>query len=417
MAYYEGIHITEGDRSILRALAEQVYSLSQRPGEQEKKWLWTAHNDLKTHYPVIFIDPENGWGEIIPQASLCCRDDLARAWEMKLRKQVHWGTVLRDDRVISDSFEVPYAYGDTGWGLKVNRVGGGHGGAYKAESVLADYERDFPRLRFPEIQVDYEQSAALLDMAEQVFEGVMPVRRYNAWWWSLGLTWSYIDLRGFEEFLCDFMLEPEYLHKTMDFLCQGTLDRIDRLERDGLLHQNTGNDYVGSGGFGFTEDILPVPPGQKVTTADMWGFVESQETVAVSPDNYAEFILPYHKRLAERFALNCCCCCEPYDTRWQYLKQLPNLRRISCSPWSKRERTEELLGDRYVASIKLSPTPLASMHMDEDLVRSQLREALEASVNCVPELIMKDNNTLGGNPRNASRWVEIAREEIARLHG
>jgi len=28
---------------------------------------------------------------------------------------------------------------------------------------------------------------------------------------------------------------------------------------------------------------------------------------------------------------------------------------------------------------------------------------------------MKDNNTLGNNPRNAARWVEIVREEIEKL--
>jgi len=29
---------------------------------------------------------------------------------------------------------------------------------------------------------------------------------------------------------------------------------------------------------------------------------------------------------------------------------------------------------------------------------------------------MKDNHTLSGNPQNITRWVEIAREEIARVY-
>jgi hypothetical protein len=29
---------------------------------------------------------------------------------------------------------------------------------------------------------------------------------------------------------------------------------------------------------------------------------------------------------------------------------------------------------------------------------------------------MKDNNTLGRNPRHATRWVEIMREEIDRAY-
>ena len=36
---------------------------------------------------------------------------------------------------------------------------------------------------------------------------------------------------------------------------------------------------------------------------------------------------------------------------------------------------------------------------------------------CVVELLMKDNHTLGGNPCNITRWVEIAREEVVRIYG
>jgi len=35
----------------------------------------------------------------------------------------------------------------------------------------------------------------------------------------------------------------------------------------------------------------------------------------------------------------------------------------------------------------------------------------------VCEFIMKDNNTLGGDARHATRWVEIMREEIDRVYG
>jgi len=55
--------------------------------------------------------------------------------------------------------------------------------------------------------------------------------------------------------------------------------------------------------------------------------------------------------------------------------------------------------------------------MDEDAARKKLREILEASKGCVVKLLMKDNHTLGGNPRNITRWVEIAREEVVRVYG
>lgn len=83
------------------------------------------------------------------------------------------------------------------------------------------------------------------------------------------------------------------------------------------------------------------------------------------PDMYGEFIYPYHEKIARRIGLNCYGCCEAFEGRWKYVSKLPNLRRVSCSPWSKRDVAAELLGNRYISSHKLSPTPLASFHMDE----------------------------------------------------
>ena len=77
----------------------------------------------------------------------------------------------------------------------------------------------------------------------------------------------------------------------------------------------------------------------------------------------------------------------------------------------------ENLGAEYIASIKRNPSPLSVPHMDEDFVRAQLREALVNSVGCVPELIMKDCHTIGRNPNNPVRWVQMAREEIGRVYG
>ena len=405
--------ISKKDRALLRQLAAQVAELAAQPKEARKAALWKAHNELRTNEPLVFIDPENGWHEILPDSILACEGQTAREWEFELRKKIHHGTVLHDDLVIDAIFSVPHVYTDTGWGVELMRIGGENGGAYHIKQAIEDYERDFEKVRFPKILVDYEASERLLALAEETFDGLLNVCRHTQWWWSLGLTWRYIDLRGLEDFLCDFLLDGEWVHRMMELLCQGSLDMLDMLERERLLFPNTGNDYVGSGGFGFTDE-LPNANGC-VTTKNMWGFVESQETVSASPEVYGEFIFPYHRRIAEWFGLNCYGCCEPFEPRWQYVKQLPRLRRVSCSPWSDRNRGAQLLGNRYISSLKLSPTPLSRPIMDEDEVRSHLRAALLANKDCVPELIMKDNHTLGGNPSNATRWVEIAREEIMRM--
>ncbi|GKH33912.1 MULTISPECIES: uroporphyrinogen decarboxylase family protein [Lachnospiraceae] len=404
---------SEKEKQHLKKLGDRTAQIAALPVQKEKAELWRAHNDLKTSEPVVFIDPENGWNECIPGNILLCEDPLARVWEMHLRKQIYWFEQLKDDKVIENYFDVPYSYSDTGWGPALKKAGGEAGGAYKVVPVLNDYEKDLPGIHYPELLIDYEESERVMELAHELFDGILRVRRKTDWWWSLGLTMDYINLRGLEDFMCDFLSEPESVHRTMHLLCEGVLRRLDFLEEHKLLAHNQDGTYVGSGGLGYTDDLqVPDKTAGAVTAKNMWGFVESQETTAINPDLYGEFIFPYHKKIARRFGLNCSGCCEPYEPRWKYIKKLPNLRRVSCSPWSDWTTIPENLGQKYIASVKPTLTPLALPHMDEEYVRKEIRKALRCTRDCVPEIIMKDNHTLGKNPKNASRWVEIVREEV-----
>jgi hypothetical protein len=149
----------------------------------------------------------------------------------------------------------------------------------------------------------------------------------------------------------------------------------------------------------------------------MWGFCESQETVGVSPEMFAKFIFPYQLPLLQQFGLNCYGCCEPLDARWSIIRATPNLRRVSTSPWADLQRMASCLEDKYVLSWKPSPADLAGSTIDEELIRSKLRHALEVTRGCHLEILMKDNHTIGHNPQNVTRWVELARQEISRCYG
>lgn len=400
----------------LRALASKVAEIAARPEMKEKAKLWTAHNDLKTDTPVVFIDPENGWNECIPASAIYCRDPLARVWEMYLRKQIFWAEKMKDDKVIEPYLDVPYSYTDTGWGVSLGKIGGQNGGSYIVKQAIEDYEEDFEKLHYPRYVIDWAESGRLMELAQEVFGDILIVRRKNTWWWTLGMCWDFVNIRGMEDFLCDFVAEPEWFHRMMELLCKGKLDMLDYLEQHELLSLNTAGTYVGSGGFGYTDELPLAGFDGHVTTRNMWGFCDSQETTPVDPDMYGEFILPYHKRILDRFGLNCYGCCEPYDPRWKYVKELPRLRRVSVSPWADWSTVGEYLGKNYIASVKPKPTPLATQVFDEDIVRADCRRAVEETKGGICEFIMKDNHTLGGDPRRAIRWVEIMREEIAKVY-
>lgn len=407
------------ERETLKELARRTAELAARPEEDEKKELWRRLNDLEPVRPLVFCDPENGWNEIIRQKDLVCTDKLARVWEMNLRKEIFWGSEMLDDRVIEPYFDIPYSYSDTGWGLKEEVIGEEeqeHGGSVRWISPIRDYDRDLPKLRFPKIIVDYEQTRRVLDFAGELFDGILDVRLKGVWWWTLGMTMDFIHLRGLENLMLDMYDHPEGVHRLMGFLRDGYLAKLDFLEENDLLSLNTGGSYVGSGGFGWTGE-LPQSDFDKehVRTIDMWGFTESQETVGVSSEMFAEFIFPYQREIQERFGLNCYGCCEPIDPRWEVVKQTPRLRRVSASPWANKSRMAELLGSDYVLSMKPSPTPLAGPRIDGEQIRGDLRKDLEQTKGCRVEVIMKDNHTIGNNPQNVIDWIRIAKEEARRI--
>ena len=408
--------IESTERAILRDLARQVAQLAARPEEEEKARLWTSMNDLEQVRPLVFCDPENGWNEIITQEQIRCQAPLLRVWEMFLRKEIHWATGFRDDRVIESYFNVPFHYKETGYGLKEVVHSGGHGGSFKYEHPVRDYDEDFPLLHFSEITVDHQTTAKVKDLAEDLFGDILDVRLKGIWWWTLGMTWDFIKLRGLENLMTDMMLYPEQVHRMMGFLRDAAMYKLDFLEENGLLSLNTGGSYVGSGGFGWTNQL----PGEanapeRIGPGHMWGFCESQETVGVSPEMFGEFILPYQLPILERFGLNCYGCCEPLDIRWDYVKEIPRLRRVSVSPWADVRKMAEFLGGDFVYSRKPSPTPLADPNPDWDQIRRDLRDFVKITEDCRVEIIMKDNHTLGKRPENASIWCTIAREEAGAM--
>jgi len=243
----------------------------------------------------------------------------------------------------------------------------------------------------------------------------MPVKLHTDWWWTLGLTYELMHLRGLEQMMIDMVEAPDNIHKMMRILRDGTIAKLDYLETNGLLCLNNDGDYVGSGGFGWSNELPQPDFSGQVRTIDMWGFAESQETVSVSPTMFEEFVFQYQLPILSRFGLNCYGCCEPLDTRIHIIKRIPRLRRVSVSPWSNVETMAEALGDKYIFSMKPNPADLAAPTFDENRIREGLRRALEKTRGCRVEIIMKDCHTINHDPNRVIIWTQIALEEAERI--
>jgi len=408
-------YISPTDELILKQLAGEIAKLASRPIEQEKKKLWYAKNSLEPVRPLIFCDPENGWNEIITEKHLECQGVLARQWEKGLRKEIFWGQSMNDDKVIEPVFKVNYVFTESDWGMHETQIRTQSSGSYHWDPPLKEYG-DLNKLHWPKITVDYQATEKTLELACRTFGDILQVQLKGIWWWTLGMTWTLINLRGLDQFMMDMYDHRDELHQLMSILRDGHLAKLDYLQENQLLSLNNDNTYVGSGGFGFSKE-LPAEDfnGKHVRTQDMWGFCESQETSSVSPEMFEEYIFPYQLTIMERFGLNCYGCCEPLHTRWPIIKRYPHLRRVSISPWSDWEKMAEYLQDKYIYSLKPNPTDIATREIDEERIRRDLRRVLDITRSCRVEIIMKDNHTIGNNPQNVVRWCQIAREEAERL--
>ena len=410
----EDVKISREDKIILRNLAEKVAKLASDPKMEEKRELWKKHNMLEKTRPVVFCDPENGWNEIITERQIKCKGKIARRWEMDLRKEIFWGEEMGDDKPVEPYFDVPYTVSPDDWGVTPVYHQIDKSGSYVWDPPIKNYKTDLKKVHFPEFEIDWETTNGCLELAKDIFGDILTVRLKGTWWWSLGITFPAVTLRGLTNFFCDFIDNPEELKKLLSIISEGYLQKLDFLERNNLLSLNNDGTYVGSGGFGFTEELPQKDFDGHVRTCDMWGFAESQETVNVSPEMYEEFIFPYEKPILDRFGLTCYGCCEPLHSRWHIVKQHHNLRRVSCSPWVDIEKMASYLEDKYIFSMKPNLAVLAKPVIDREAVRKEIRKAFEITRECIVEIVMKDNHTIGKRPENVIEWCKIAREEAER---
>ncbi len=411
-----GKAVSHSDNTILRELAKRVAEIAARPEQDRKRQMWYDHNALRATKPMVLVFPEGGWVELLDENGLRCQDPLLRGWEYELRRRLYVAEHFNDDQITDNRFLVSYVHTTTGLGLEARRIQPNTDrGAYVWEPPVKQ-RKDLDKLQTLRTEVDCEATERNRQRAEEVFEGLLEVHVGQSWWWSPTLTWDWAQLRGLEQMMWDMVDDPEFAHAGLRRLMEIKLEWMKSLEEQGLLMLNNGNDYVGSGGLGFTEE-LPADDfdGKHVRLRDIWGFAEAQEAVGLSPQMWNEFVLEYNLPFLEQCGLNCFGCCEPLTDRLDILKErVPRLRRISISPWADREKAAESLGRDYIYSWKPNPAQLAAMRFDENKVRSYIRETLEMTRGCVVEIVLKDTHTCNNQPERFDRWAQIAQEESLR---
>jgi len=416
--------LSQHDIDVLHRLAARKAEIARDPVNLERKEMWYRHDSGDGGRPMILaewfgVGDEN---RPIPFSVIECEDPWAQGLEWGLRTDIYQFEELRDDHVVEPFVHTNWKMSSTDYGVQsVHHTGDNEGrmGSQRWDHPVKDLDTDFDKLHPRSFSVDREATFAEVARLESVFDGILPVRLRGMVWWTMGMTMTAIDLIGLENLMLYMFDNPDGLHRVMAFLRDDHLAWMKWMEEEGLLTLNNENDYIGSGSMGYSRD-LPQPgleEGQPARVKDMWGLSESQETVGVGPDQFEEFIFPYQLATIEPFGKCYYGCCEPVNSRWHILKRIPNLARVSVSPWADEEFMAAELGTRYAYSRKPAPSMISTAIFDENAIREDLRHTLSVARGCRVELIMKDVHTLNNEPGRLPRWVQIAREVIDEQSG
>ena len=344
---------------------------------------------------------------------LHCHDPYARMLEEQMQLNICAFEFVQDDKVVPRELKIPVEVTCDFFGVHQEKTFAGEGLGYHIEPVLEDLSEDLPKLSPSVFNYNRETVEHLETIAKEWLGDILPCRRINATnQWHAGLTMHLCDLMGMENMFVAMYDTPDEFHQVMQFLVDDIIRLYRWEEANGLMYANAGNDYMGSGSYCFNRELAQ--SGTCVST-ETWGHMNSQESVGVSPDQYGEFIFPYYAQLAKQFGLLYYGCCEPVEPLWDdYLSKLPNLRKVSISPWCNEEAMSERLRNcPVIYSRKPNPNLIGvNPELDEDALRSALAKSFRLGRDCHMEMIFRDVYTLHNNPCKARRVIEIAHSLI-----
>ncbi len=402
--------LSEKDKTILRSLAKRCAEIAALPVQEEKAELWRRLNRLERVRPMVLL--HNGtWHETGDQIKLETEDGFARGQEWHLRSALYHWEHMRDDQVYEAKIHSPIVVSSTGMGISVDATRPNHEfGAAKYNSVIDD-DADANIIPMPTVTVDWEATEQHYQRLCEIYDGILTVEKRGVAGHWFSIMDQFIQWRGLHNTFADMIDRPEWIHSWMERMTQWYLSLIDQYENLNVLSLNNGNNGVGSGGIGFTDELPQCDfDGTHVRTIDQWGHATTQIFSEVSPAMHDEFALTYEKQFLSRFGLVNYGCCEPLDKKLDIVKTIPCLRRVSMSPWVDATRGAEGLGSDYIFSYKPNPAIIGMEEWDVSFAREHLRDVLEKTRGCVIEVIMKDLHTCRREPWRMWEWVGMAME-------
>jgi len=411
------------DRAVLRGLARKKHEYANLPEMETNRRLWRAANDLKMIRPPVYIN-EICWPELArePELALRCTHPFARELEEFLRQELYCHEHGFGNQIIEDYLESPLVVYDSGFGIDeqvdVKSTGRNSDIVSRHFHILIATIDDVEKIREPEILVDRERTAQYTELMEDIFRDVIPVLEVG----SRGLwftPWDYlIRVMGVEETMINLVDEPEFVEAVAARYVECAMVRMKKYRELGIWASNNASCRVGSGGYGLVSCLdTPEKAPMGCDTRQMWGCGNAQIFSEVSPEMHWQFSLQYELSWLSQFGLNYYGCCEPLYRKMDLMDRIPNLRKVSMSPWNHWDEAAERCRGKYVMSCKPNPAMFAAGTLQEESARREIEKIVRETEGCSIEIILKDISTVNYRPEQLTRWAAVARETLDALFG
>ncbi len=405
------------DREILRPLAARYMGFALSDENMGNMALHRAVNDLRSSRPIVLVD-EIPWAEmeLVDELTLRCTGEEARRAEQYFRRMLYRWLYVRGDLVLPPFYGVKKHITSSGNGIeRLFRDEGTHTGApIRAHTFQNQFQslEDLEKLHNEVIHYDAAATQAECNAITALIGDVLPVKLVGeSSGYSLGcVTWDLIsNYCGLDSLFLDLIDKPELMHALAGKLTDIYLDKVAQYERLNLLE---GECYHLHCTAGLTNDLQP--DYDRVTLKQTWGRGAAQILGSVSPAMHDEFDIQYMVRAMEPFGMTYYGCCEPLDGKIDIVEKLPNLRKITVTPWADVDVACERIAGRYVVASKPNPSAVAVDALDEDALRKELNRIVDAihRNNCTADLVLKDITTVKNRPQTLMRWTEIAMETV-----
>ena len=416
------IKLSSSDKDILKQLAAEVAKIASLPTHKGKARLWTKLNDLKSERPMVWIN-EICWNEMNVDDELTLRSmhPWARDQEDQLRKTIYQWKHLPADMIVNDYLPCPLAIHSTDFGViedvDVIKTDDANDVVSRHFNVQIKNPEDIEKIKMPVITHNEKATQLSFETMKEVYDGIIDVKKVGQThiWFT---PWDYlIRWWGIQEAMMDMIMRPDMVNAAVERMVDAWMIELDQFEQMNLLALDNDSTRIGSGGYGFTSEL----PGDNFDAANvkpinMWGCSNAQIFSEVSPDMHWEFALRHDLRWLERFGLTYYGCCEPLHNKIDLLRKIPNLRKISISPWCDIPSVISQVQSDYVISQKPSPAILAESDWQPEKARADIKKVLEeANGNCHIEFIMKDISTVRHDPKRLWQWSQIAMEEVQKI--